>query len=117
MDFLLSQELDLPTAGEIRKGVVVQHSDNFILVDLGAKSEGIIIGDELAALDSDAREELSVGSEVDVFILETEDSSGNIVLSYTKAVQERDWDRAAKLLKSMVLKDCIHIRCLNLKIR
>lgn len=100
MDFLLSQELDLPTAGEIRKGQVVQHSENFILVDLGAKSEGIIIGEELAALDSDAREELSVGSEVNVFILETEDSSGNIVLSYTKAVQERDWDQAAELLKS-----------------
>jgi small subunit ribosomal protein S1 len=34
-----------------------------------------------------------------VFIVE-EDSNGNIILSYTKAAQERDWDRAVQLLKS-----------------
>jgi small subunit ribosomal protein S1 len=100
MDFLLAQELDLPSTGEIREGQVVQHSENFILVDLGAKSEGIIIGEELAAIDEETREQLTVGTDVRVFIVETEDSDGNIVLSYAKAAQERDWDHAIKLLKS-----------------
>jgi small subunit ribosomal protein S1 len=100
MDFLLTQELDLPTAGEIRQGQVVQHSENFILVDLGAKSEGIIIGEELTAIDEETREQLTVGTDVRVLILEIEDSNGNIVLSYTKAAQERDWDQAIQLLKS-----------------
>lgn len=100
MDFLLTQELDLPTAGEIRQGQVVQHSENFILIDLGAKSEGIIIGEELTAIDEETREQLTVGTDVRVLILEVEDSNGNIVLSYTKAAQERDWDQAIQLLKS-----------------
>lgn len=100
MDFLLTQELNLPSVGEIRRGQVVQHSENFILVDLGAKSEGIIIGDELTALDEETLEELTVGAEVRVFIVDVEDSNGNIVLSYAKAAQERDWDDAADLLKS-----------------
>ena len=100
MDFLLTQELDLPNTGEIREGQVVQHSENFILVDLGAKSEGIIIGEELSAIDEETREQLTVGTDVRVFIVETEDSSGSIVLSYAKAAQERDWDHAIQLLKS-----------------
>ena len=100
MDFLLTEELDLPAVGEIRQGEVVQHSENFILIDLGAKSEGIIIGDELAALDEETREQLAVGMEVRVFIVDIEDSNGNIVLSYTKAAEERDWDHATQLLKN-----------------
>jgi small subunit ribosomal protein S1 len=100
MDFLLTQELDLPSVGEIRQGQIVQHSENFILVDLGAKSEGIIVGDELTAINDETREELAVGTDIRVYIVEIEDKNGNIVLSYTKAAQERDWDRAAELLKN-----------------
>ncbi len=103
MDFLLAEELNLPKAGEIRKGQVVKHTDNVILVDLGAKSEGIIIGDELAALDDNAREELAVGNEVSVYIADLEDENGNLVLSYTKATEERDWDLAAELLNSQAV--------------
>ena len=100
MDFLLAAELDLPKAGEIRQGQVVKHTDNVILIDLGAKSEGIIIGDELAALNDEAREQLAVGKDVRVYIVETEDENGNIVLSYAKAAQEQDWERAVELLES-----------------
>lgn len=100
MDFLLAEELDLPKVGEIRQGQVVQHTENVILVDLGAKSEGIIIGDELAALDGETREQLAVGEDVLVYIVDIEDANGNVVLSFTKAAQEQDWDRAAKLLEN-----------------
>jgi small subunit ribosomal protein S1 len=100
MDFLLTQELNLPAVGEIRRGQVVQHSENFILIDLGAKSEGIIIGEELAALDEETREQLTVGANVRVYIIDVEDSNGNIVLSYRKAAQENDWEDAAELLQN-----------------
>lgn len=100
MDFLLTQELNLPAVGEIRRGQVVQHSENFILIDLGAKSEGIIIGDELTSLDKETLEQLAVGASVRVYVVDIEDNSGNIVLSYRKAAQENDWEDAADLLKS-----------------
>ncbi len=44
MDFLLDEELNLPSAGEIRTGWVVAQRGNEILVDIGAKSEGVISG-------------------------------------------------------------------------
>jgi small subunit ribosomal protein S1 len=100
MDFLLTQELNLPAVGEIRRGQVVQHSENFILIDLGGKSEGIIIGEELTALDEETLEQLEVGADVRVYVMDVEDSNGNIVLSYRKAAEENDWEDAADLLKS-----------------
>ena len=98
MDFLLAEELDLPKVGEIRQGQVVKHTENIILVDLGAKSEGIIAGEEIAALDNKAREILAVGNDVRVYIVDLEDTNGNLILSYAKAAQEQDWITATELL-------------------
>lgn len=93
MDFLLNGDLDLdlPKAGDIRQGEVVEHLKNAILIDIGAKSEGIISGHELDVLDDDARDQLAVGNEVNVYIVDPEDDEGNIILSYAKAAEEEDW--------------------------
>jgi small subunit ribosomal protein S1 len=99
MDFLLSEELslDLPRAGDIRRGEVIEHLRNAILVDIGAKSEGIISGSELDTLSPDERDELAVGKEVAVYVVDPEDDEGNIVLSYARAAEEEDWRRAQEL--------------------
>lgn len=106
MDFLLSEEFDFPKAGDIRKGSVVAHRNNEILVDIGAKSEGIIDPNELQELSPDAREELEVGNDIDVFIVDPEDQNGNIILSYTKAAEERDWLTAKAYLESQDVCEC-----------
>lgn len=100
MSFLLDQELNLPKAGEIRTGTIIERYSNAILVDIGAKSEGIITGKELDILDEDTLEELAVGNEVKVYIVNPEDKDGNVILSYAKAAEEKDWQRAADLLES-----------------
>jgi small subunit ribosomal protein S1 len=100
MDFLLGEELNLPTVGETRPGWIVEHRNNEILVDIGAKSEGIIPGHELEMLDSEARKVLAVGNQVLVYVVDPEDKNGNIILSYAKANEERDWITAAELLES-----------------
>lgn len=100
MSFLLDQELNLPKAGEIRTGTIIERHSNAILVDIGAKSEGIITGKELDILDEDTLEELAVGNEVKVYIVNPEDKDGNVILSYAKAAEEKDWQRAADLLES-----------------
>ncbi|MCA9950105.1 MAG: S1 RNA-binding domain-containing protein [Anaerolineales bacterium] len=106
MDFLLSEEFDFPKAGDIRKGSVVAHRNNEILVDIGAKSEGIIDPNELQELSPEAREELEVGNDVDVFIVDPEDQNGNVILSYTKAAEERDWLMAKEFLESQEVCEC-----------
>jgi small subunit ribosomal protein S1 len=102
MEFLLSEalSLDLPRAGDIRRGEVIEHLRNAILVDIGAKSEGIISGSELDTLSPDERDELAVGREVAVYVVDPEDDEGNIVLSYARAAEEEDWRRAQELADS-----------------
>ena len=102
MNFLLEDDfyLDLPQPGEIREGQVVAHRDHEILIDIGAKSEGLISGSELEIMDAKARELFSVGNSVPVFIVNSEDRNGNIILSYAKAVEEEDWLKASELLEN-----------------
>ncbi len=106
MDFLLDEELHLPSAGEIRTGFVVTQRSNEILVDIGAKSEGVIDSREVSSLDEKALTYLAVGNEVMVYVVNPEDGNGNIILSYTKAKEEEDWVRAVELMESQEVCEC-----------
>jgi small subunit ribosomal protein S1 len=105
MDFLLSEDFDLsfPHAGDIREGEVVAHRNNEILIDIGAKSEGIIPSSEVDSLDSETKSILAVGNTIPVYIVNPDDMNGNIILSYAKAMEEEDWDNAQKLHESQDL--------------
>lgn len=100
MNFLLDEELNLPTAGEIRQGWVVNQYNNEILVDIGAKSEGIIPAQEVEKLDKETREQMAIGSEISVYVVDPEDQNGNVILSYVRAAQEQDWQLAESLMSS-----------------
>ena len=100
MDFLLNEELNFPVAGEIRCGHIVSNQNNEILVDIGAKSEGVIDSREVTSFDSKTLEKLAVGNEIQVYVVNPEDSKGTIVLSYSKAAEVEDWERAVEFLES-----------------
>ncbi|WP_420631684.1 30S ribosomal protein S1 [Candidatus Leptofilum sp.] len=100
MEFLLAEELNLPSIGETRQGWVIEHRNNAILIDIGAKSEGVISGSELQQMDDETRALLSVGNEVSVYIVNTEDQYGNVIVSYAKAAEELDWNKAEALMAS-----------------
>lgn len=88
-----------PKPGEIRDGIVVSVSPTEILVDIGAKSEGVISGRELERLSAEVQD-LKPGDAVVTYVVRSEDKEGNIVLSLARAQQERDWRRAEELLQS-----------------
>jgi small subunit ribosomal protein S1 len=103
MESLLEEQginLDLPSQGEIRKGNIATISENEILVSVGTKSEGIISGRELEQIPDEERDAFEVGQEIPVYVLLPEDSNGNVVLSYTRAREEKDWDEVEILLES-----------------
>jgi len=100
MSFLLTEEVYLPSAGEIRPGRIVAFRNNEILVDIGAKSEGIIPSQETSSYDSTTRAQLQEGEEILVFVANPEDNNGNIILSFRRAAEERDWQVANDLLES-----------------
>lgn len=89
---------DVPVRGDIRQGTIVSVSRGEVLIDIGAKSEGMIDGRELDNLTTKEREKLIQGQEVQVFVVNPEDRNGNIILSVTKAEEEMDWRWAEKLL-------------------
>lgn len=102
METLLNQEgmaLDFPQAGEIRTGVVASISPTQILVSVGAKSEGVITGREFEAIPAEERDTLMVGQEILVYVLNAEDDSGNVVLSYTRAQEQKGWAEVEKMLE------------------
>ncbi|HSO27264.1 MAG TPA: S1 RNA-binding domain-containing protein, partial [Anaerolineales bacterium] len=103
MESLLEEQgfsLDFPRQGEIRQGVIATLGDNEILVDVGTKSEGVISGRELESIPSEERAALKIGQEIPVYVVSPEDQNGNVVLSYSRAREERDWELAEKLLAS-----------------
>ncbi|MCB8945043.1 MAG: S1 RNA-binding domain-containing protein [Ardenticatenaceae bacterium] len=103
MEAWLAEEfaLDVPSAGEIREGTIVDRRHNEFLVDIGAKSEGIIPSQEVEALDAATIESnLVVGNKISVYVVNPEDHDGNIILSYQRAAEEIDWDAAKKALET-----------------
>ncbi len=92
--------IDIPTAGEIRDGIIASLSDNQILVSIGAKSEGIIAGKEFEAIPREILGTFEVGKAIPVFVITPEDHEGNLILSFVRAVEEQSWLEAEELLKS-----------------
>lgn len=71
-------------------GTVVAVSPQEILIDIGAKSEGVLSGRELSAV-SDMVAKLSVGDKVDATVMFVENDAGQVVLSLRKLSGERRW--------------------------
>ncbi|MBN2501847.1 MAG: S1 RNA-binding domain-containing protein [Anaerolineales bacterium] len=91
--------LDLPRQGEIRTGMIASISGDEILVSIGAKSEGVIPSRELEQLSKEERASLEVGMDIPVFVISPENRQGTLLLSYARALEEDDWDRAEHLMK------------------
>ena len=88
------------TKGEVREGKITRITHSEILVDVGAKSEGVIGGKELETIDAKTRGSLQEGQDILVYVVDPEDDNGNVVLSFNRAQQERDWRDAEDLLDS-----------------
>ncbi|MEX0961315.1 MAG: 30S ribosomal protein S1 [Simkaniaceae bacterium] len=75
------------TAGQILKGCIVEITKDFVVVDVGLKSEGLIPLSEFSAKDN-----VDLGLDVEVFLDRAENSEGQIVLSREKARKQRQWE-------------------------
>ncbi len=95
-----SYELETPQRGEIRIGTIARVSENDILVDVGAKSEGVITSRELDRLSDEERSELNVGDEIQVYVIRSADRDGTMFLSISRAEEEQDWEKAERFLES-----------------
>jgi small subunit ribosomal protein S1 len=73
--------------GQILKGKIVEITKDFVVIDVGLKSEGLVPVSEFIE-----PEELVLNNEVEVLLDRTEGSDGQIVLSKEKARKLRQWE-------------------------
>ena len=93
------EELLREQAGEIRslkhgdvvEGTVVRIDKDEILVDIGAKSEGVVSNRELYGRNAEVQPQLNIGDQVLVYVLQPESQEGHAVLSLRRAGLERKW--------------------------
>ncbi len=91
---------NIPERGDIRNGVITAITSNEILIDVQSKADGLIAGRELEQINPKSLETFQVGEEILVYVLEPEDMNGHVVLSYTRAQEEQDWEKVEQSLES-----------------
>ena len=81
--------------GSVTKGTVVAIEDDFVVLDVGLKSEGRVSVKEFGSIAG-----LKIGDKVDVYVDKYEDKDGMVVLSREKARREESWNELEKALNS-----------------
>ncbi len=74
--------------GEIVEGVVVGHTREGVLVDVGAKTEGLIPYGEMTCLGPGGGQALAPGQRITAYVLRSEGSEGEVILSLDRAQDE-----------------------------
>ena len=100
MEELLEQEVGFGRfkTGDIVIGTVERIDEHGALVNVGAKSEGLMPPEELGTRRG---ETLKIGDEISVYVVDNGTRDGNIILSKKKADYEKAWDDIIKAFESM----------------
>lgn len=84
--------------GDIVEGTIVKVDRDEVLVDIGYKTEGVILSRELSIKhDVDPAEVVEVGDEIEALVLTKEDKDGRLMLSKKRAQYERAWGDIEKI--------------------
>jgi small subunit ribosomal protein S1 len=84
--------------GEVVTGKVVQLTPEFVMIDVGSKSEGQIPIEQF--MDESGELTVRVGDDVQVFLEDTEESSGRLRISKSKADKIRIWEDIADVYEN-----------------
>ncbi len=93
-----SQKNAVMQPGAIIEGTVVAINGDFVVIDTGLKSEGVIPAAEF--LDENGELTVKVGDKVDVALESVEDGFGETKLSREKALRARAWTTLEKSFKN-----------------
>jgi len=93
-------DYEIPQRGEIRRGIIAAVEADRLVVDIGAKRDGIVPRQDLDKLGAEERTRLEVGAEVPVYVVHSSDQQGDIIVSVNLGLQQQDWERAEEMLAS-----------------
>ena len=92
---LYEQTLSKITENEVVEGVVTSINKREVVVNIGAKSEGVISAPEFRY-----NPDLKVGDKVEVLVESAEDRKGQLIISHKKARQLKSWDMVTAAYES-----------------
>jgi small subunit ribosomal protein S1 len=106
-ELLAEQDADIRSFkhGDVVEGTVVRIDRDEILVDIGAKSEGVVSNRELYGRHGDSSPQMAVGDVVLVYVLQPESPEGHVVLSLRRAGLERKWRSMQEQFETGVIID------------
>ncbi len=96
--------------GDTVDGTIMRVDKDEILVDIGAKAEGVVPTREMQSLTPEERAALRPGDTLLVFVVQSEDKEGRAILSVDKARQEKSWRR---LQQSFENNEVIEAKVIN----
>ncbi len=88
---LISNHFRMYRENSIIMGRVLEIKNQFVTIDIGYKSEGVV------PLSEFGDEEFAAGDEVEVLLERLEDDEGMVVLSKEKAAHKQNWDKIVKV--------------------
>ncbi len=106
-ELLAEQNADIKSFkhGDVVEGTVVRIDKDEILVDIGAKSEGVVSNRELFGRHAETAPQLNIGDVVLVYVLQPESPEGHVVLSLRRAGLERKWRAMQELFEAGTIID------------
>jgi 4-hydroxy-3-methylbut-2-enyl diphosphate reductase len=97
----IEKSLRLPGRGEVITGEVVQVTDDYIVINLGCKKDGILPKSEMVLEDEQNLTALfKEGDEIQAKVIKSDDGDGNILLSKKKLQSGVHWDEITAALDS-----------------
>lgn len=95
-----------PQRREFRQAKILALQADRVLVDLGARRDGLVPHTDLERLTDQYREGLQIGDQVPVYVLDTSDKRDKILVSLNKGLARRDWQRAKELAECDECCEC-----------
>lgn len=86
--------------GEVVEGTIISVNRDGVIVDIGAKSEGLIPVNEMHSLGADPLKRVATGEKIVAYVMQPETSDGDVLLSLDRARGERGWRLLQTLYES-----------------
>jgi len=97
----IEKSLKLPQRGDVVTGSVVLVKDEYVVVNLGCKKDGMLPVEEVGLEEGQTlKDMLSEGDEVQAKVIKTDDGDGNILLSKKKLQSGENWDEISAAVDS-----------------
>ncbi len=96
MNQLYEESFRSLSEGEVLNGTVVQIGKEYVMLDVGAKSEGRILLHEFQ--DADGNTDVKIGDQVEALLVRWDDDDGEIILSRDdKATKIKVWEEITRI--------------------